>query len=584
MNTVEKPSKGLRDLLTEEARQEFAAQLPNLLQGKRSDVLHRLRLALGRISRHRPISAEVDGSMTEIYRIIEQQEGDQQSESFSLDQQETIRTAILQLFLSEEDVEKPQEEEIVEYTETERMSPEEAFLSAIDEDFDDDTPRLIYADWLEEQGGQDQIDKATFIRAQIELARVGPGDAPKPVLQRCADRLQQKWQRKWIPEGFPGEDRWFVFRRGFLDDIHLSNRQFVQEAEFLSSQLPRIAKLYAQETDLHLLATAPHLERVHALDLWRSNVREALPALIRSPHAGNLRSLDLHCLYGDEFMRAFADSPIHDLQSFRSHGYGTFSIEGVRALAQSEKVKNMTKLDLGHVGVGTDGIRALLESPHLRKLTSLSLDCCGIDPEAVRTMLEIGIPESLVSLALRGRDLRMDGLRTLLHSPRLRQIRTLSLNDLWVEQGSEHLFAEAEHLQNLVNLHLHASSWQAPQLQVFGSSPHLQNLRHLNLSQTNFKNEGVSALAASTAFRNLISLDLSHCDMTADGVRALMRSENFPRLVHLNIRGCLDPSQLPFIDELIGMLQRGCMPSLRVMTGGEVITSRVQPVLDARGA
>lgn len=36
---------------------------------------------------------------------------------------------------------------------------------------DDDAPRLVYADWLEEHG---EPERAAFVRAQIELAKVGP--------------------------------------------------------------------------------------------------------------------------------------------------------------------------------------------------------------------------------------------------------------------------------------------------------------------------------------------------------------------------------------------------------------------------
>lgn len=46
---------------------------------------------------------------------------------------------------------------------------EAAFLAAITETPDDDTPRLVYADWLEEHG---QSDRAEFIRVQCELAKM----------------------------------------------------------------------------------------------------------------------------------------------------------------------------------------------------------------------------------------------------------------------------------------------------------------------------------------------------------------------------------------------------------------------------
>ena len=47
------------------------------------------------------------------------------------------------------------------------MTHDEAFLQAMVETPDDDTPRLVYADWLEENG---DADRAEFIRLQCELA------------------------------------------------------------------------------------------------------------------------------------------------------------------------------------------------------------------------------------------------------------------------------------------------------------------------------------------------------------------------------------------------------------------------------
>ncbi|MCI0700590.1 MAG: TIGR02996 domain-containing protein [Planctomycetia bacterium] len=48
------------------------------------------------------------------------------------------------------------------------MNEREALLKAICENPDDDTPRLVFADWLQENGDE---ARAEFIRAQIELAR-----------------------------------------------------------------------------------------------------------------------------------------------------------------------------------------------------------------------------------------------------------------------------------------------------------------------------------------------------------------------------------------------------------------------------
>jgi uncharacterized protein (TIGR02996 family) len=51
------------------------------------------------------------------------------------------------------------------------VSIESAFIADIAANPDDDTPRLIYADWLEEHG---QPQRAEFIRVEVEMGQVGP--------------------------------------------------------------------------------------------------------------------------------------------------------------------------------------------------------------------------------------------------------------------------------------------------------------------------------------------------------------------------------------------------------------------------
>jgi uncharacterized protein (TIGR02996 family) len=54
------------------------------------------------------------------------------------------------------------------------MTSDEAFLRDICEHPEDDAPRLVYADWLEEHGNP---ERAEFIRVQCRLAAL-PEDDP----------------------------------------------------------------------------------------------------------------------------------------------------------------------------------------------------------------------------------------------------------------------------------------------------------------------------------------------------------------------------------------------------------------------
>src|SRR4051812_25716015 len=92
----------------------------------------------------------------------------------------------------------------------------EPFLQRIRAFPDDDVPRLIFADWLEEQGGRD-TDRAAFIRVQVALAGL-PEDHPRRSALLVAERdLLDRHHEAWEAP-FRGLASGLVFRRGFVDE------------------------------------------------------------------------------------------------------------------------------------------------------------------------------------------------------------------------------------------------------------------------------------------------------------------------------------------------------------------------------
>src|SRR5262245_39883880 len=91
------------------------------------------------------------------------------------------------------------------------MTPEEAFLQATLDTPDEDAPRLIYADWLEERGDP----RGEFIRVQCALARPDLNDAGRAKLQAREQELLLKHGRDWLGQGCSPRLRW-RFHRGLL--------------------------------------------------------------------------------------------------------------------------------------------------------------------------------------------------------------------------------------------------------------------------------------------------------------------------------------------------------------------------------
>src|SRR4051794_34673610 len=96
------------------------------------------------------------------------------------------------------------------------MNEEAAFLRAICENPDDDTPRLVFADWLTEQGGPVNTAWANGIRAQVWLARGASDEALG--FQTCVfdskfgqDKLRERLE---LPAGVGGS-----WERGFPSEV-----------------------------------------------------------------------------------------------------------------------------------------------------------------------------------------------------------------------------------------------------------------------------------------------------------------------------------------------------------------------------
>src|SRR5262245_12704997 len=95
---------------------------------------------------------------------------------------------------------------------------EDALLRAIVAMPEEDTPRLVLADYLDEKGGELDVARAEFIRLQVMFARA-EGNTPETIAARVrAGALQKRYGRAW---GLPDlrRDPWCKVRRGFIDEL-----------------------------------------------------------------------------------------------------------------------------------------------------------------------------------------------------------------------------------------------------------------------------------------------------------------------------------------------------------------------------
>jgi uncharacterized protein (TIGR02996 family) len=83
------------------------------------------------------------------------------------------------------------------------VSDEAALLRTICENPDDDAPRLVYCDWLEESGDPAKTRRAHFIRMQCELAKY-----PEPRWEAVPDKDGEMWRVRWSVPDEKGRYQW----------------------------------------------------------------------------------------------------------------------------------------------------------------------------------------------------------------------------------------------------------------------------------------------------------------------------------------------------------------------------------------
>jgi uncharacterized protein (TIGR02996 family) len=194
------------------------------------------------------------------------------------------------------------------------MSDREALLRTIFENPDDDAPRLVYADWLDEN--KDAL-QAAFIRVQVDLAKLGR-DNPRERELRTRERELWRTVSRWrfLPR------RWAVatlemFRRGFFAYWRGTVGDFLAEAaELWRDGPPESGLIYAEfqrdAARLPVLAKCPALACFRRLTLAGDSLDDAgVRGLLGSECLYRLRSLHVGGdLVTDETAALLATSPL----------------------------------------------------------------------------------------------------------------------------------------------------------------------------------------------------------------------------------------------------------------------------------
>ncbi len=239
------------------------------------------------------------------------------------------------------------------------MNDHDALLRAIGENPEEDTPRLMYADWLEENN---EPDRADFVRAQVELARPGLSSAEKYPFVRKNVHYLTNFVRGWKAKLPQLKDvEWGDFNRGLIEEVRATNEVPViaHAAEIFAVPGIHVLRLW-RLTNGQRLARVPELTHLRVFRVIAGASAPVLRALFASPHLHRLTVLDLHgSLVDDATVADIADGRFPDLAELLL-GSNVVGDAGANALVASSPLANLRFLDLRGNPVADRSVRAAL--------------------------------------------------------------------------------------------------------------------------------------------------------------------------------------------------------------------------------
>lgn len=455
-------------------------------------------------------------------------------------------------------------------------SEEQGFLDAILAEPDRDGHRLIYADWLEENGNP---ERAEFIRIQIErelLPHWHVRQIPLKVREReLLNQHAESWKKN-LPEledrvSGVGGMKWGGFKRGFVADAWFDSFDALKkhasqcwDATPLDAVSVRCLGSIKQITpvpqlrELHLhagfvdsdraqqFAQSPVLSTLRTLSIPNCHLgAEGFAALLDSPHLGNLVTLLAPSNFlGNAGINALPNAvsldSLDSLDLSEVRGYGQYDedpmidSQGMEALAQWPKLKQIRSLNLSGNLPGSEGIFALLDSPYASGLKALALRSCSLSPRILEEFAEARENVNLDFLDLGDNLLTTQGTEHLAKASCLRNVKVLNVDRCEISSEGMQALAPAPFRESLHRLNLNYNGFGLPGIRPLAQQS-FPNLNALYLLDNDLGDDGTSLLVESPMTRTLQELDLSDNDIGGSGLEALKYARHLQNLLILRL-------------------------------------------------
>ncbi len=357
---------------------------------------------------------------------------------------------------------------------------------------DDDMPRLVLADWLEETGTEPDLARAEFIRIQCQLPRTR-GRA-RSDLEWRERSLWWKYVETWLGPIYPACTG-FSFRRGLVS-IDLDDERL-------------------HPLDLDALFACPHWAWVERVQLSNPSER-TFAHLLPSPAVSRLRVLHVEGgapLTGPS--TTLAECGQLDLLGELALRRVGLSPYGATPLALCPSLTALAALDLGYNALDSVALESLGRAPAFTALTSLELASCPVcDCHSGQARA---------------------ALRAFFHGPLAGRLIRLGLAGTGMLAAEVDLLAASPMLANLEELDLAANNLDDNAIVLLADSPWAAKLRRLVLCDNQIDEPGVVALARSPHLANLEALDLAGNLLNAGMLQALVEAPHWWGLKQLRL-------------------------------------------------
>ena len=434
------------------------------------------------------------------------------------------------------------------------MSDRAALLAGIFANPDDDTARLVFADWLDENG---ESKRAAYIRAAVQLNRLEETDTPAATMQsflldmkhlnpgnklydpvvdwtqidsdlaaiHAAEKAQKavRLPRQAVSENLPkiaGVKFDVEDVGGFYNEVIVRDpAAFVANAEAIFRAAPiyylNFMDLEVTASQMREFAATGYLARVRWLSF--ENIEpDALRVLGEHPDTAGVTMLELYC----------KDLPAQQVEQFVAGPHWT----GLTHLIVSG-------LDVLNGGDPDRDASQILRCPQLRNLQQLSLYNSMLGDEACRVIATCGLTE-LRTLDLGVNYIGTEGAAALAESKLLPKLRYLDIsqNVECLAAGTSRLIVSPK-LQSLTALRLwgcgnESSGVDVATLAMPSRGP---TLRALELECGSMKSKALTAFAKCPAVQGLWFLSLKGRGVSDAGVRVLTKSDGFKQLTVLDV-------------------------------------------------